>query len=77
MSPLMPQSWHDSIARTNESLERFKAGERRYWYFISSDYCPVCGKDDTTRERIYGERPSKWEDRHDYDWNAYDYCDVM
>lgn len=48
------------------------AGDTRYWYYISVDYCPVCGSEDTTRERVYGPRPEKWEDRHEmmeyYDW---------
>lgn len=71
---LMPQWWHDEIARTKESATRKAAGEKRYWYFVYSDYCPVCGHNEDTRERIYGERPEKWEDRHK-DVESYDGCE--
>ena len=45
----------------------------KYWYFISVEYCPVCGRDDTWRERRYSPRPEKWEDRHSFK-EVYDWC---
>jgi hypothetical protein len=47
-----------------------------YWYHISSYYCPICGRDDTFRERRYTPRPDRWEDRHEFK-EVYDYCDAL
>lgn len=37
-----------------------------HWYFISTWACPICGRENTIRERRYDERPEKPEDRHEY-----------
>ena len=44
-----------------------------HWYFIYEDYCPVCGRSDTTRERRYTPRPEAWELRHSFS-EHYDWC---
>lgn len=49
------------------------AGYKTYWYYVVDDYCPVCGRSDTYRERIYGERPKDWEQRHEFN-EVYDGC---
>lgn len=39
----------DHIAMDKASLAAYESGERKHWYYIHSDYCPVCGSDDTVR----------------------------
>lgn len=40
-------------------------GDRReHWYRIYNGDCPVCGKDMSFRERVYGPRPPLASDRH-------------
>jgi len=46
----------------------------KYWYFLTSYWCPLCSKTTIYRERRYDARPEAWEDRHK-DFEAYDYCD--
>jgi hypothetical protein len=38
--------------------------------------CPVCGKDKSYRERVYGEKPKDHKDRYEYlpDTFTYDNC---
>ncbi len=48
----------------------------KVWYFIYSNYCPICGRTDEWRERRYGPKPDKWEDRHQFS-EVYDYCDAL
>jgi hypothetical protein len=38
--------------------------QRRHWYFIYSDFCVLCMRTETERERRYTPRPKRWEDRH-------------
>jgi hypothetical protein len=47
---------------------------RKYWYFITTHSCPVCGGEKHYRERRYGKKPKQWDKRHRLDFNAYDYC---
>ncbi len=30
---------------------------KKHWYKIFIHYCPVCGKEDVFRERVYGKKP--------------------
>jgi len=62
-----------SKARREASAAAKASGETRYWYFINEDYCPPCGRTDVSRERIYGPRPDRWEDRHQFS-EIYDWC---
>ena len=34
-----------------------------HWYKLHIKECPICGKDDSWRERVYGEKPDKVEER--------------
>lgn len=47
-----------------------------HWYRMYIGECPVCGTDQSYRERVYGARPEKREDRTVYlsQTNTYDYC---
>ena len=70
-----------AIRHFREAIERGKAseaaraaGETRHWYFIDTHYCPPCGKEDVSRQRVYGPRPEAWEDRHAFS-ESYDWCD--
>jgi hypothetical protein len=58
-----------------DSIER--RSYRPHWYFIYEESCPVCGHTRIYRERRYGSRPERWEDRHDIDYMAYDWCDAL
>ena len=35
-----------------------------YWYRMYVGECPACGRDASYRERVYGSKPEKWEDRY-------------
>lgn len=50
--------------------------KQKYWYRIHVGECPVCGRDKSYRERVYGEPPEKKEDRYVWlpDNETYDYC---
>ena len=54
----------------------FGGPKPRYWCFISIRYCPICGRDDTTRERRYDPRPDDPSARRDFK-EAWDYCDAL
>jgi hypothetical protein len=47
---------------------------KQHWYRIHIRECPVCGRGETTRERVYGQRPVDPAERYDYNGMAYDYC---
>ena len=53
-----------------------RLASRRHWYFITVDYCPICGRDYTFRERRYGRRPKRWASRHSRQ-EVWDYCDAL
>ena len=44
----------------------------KYWYMFHITYCPDCGREEIQRERVYGKRPEKKEQRINrkevYDW---------
>jgi len=48
---------------------------RRHWYRLYIGECPVCGRDQSYRERVYGRRPA-WGKRYIFlpDAQAYDWC---
>ena len=50
--------------------------KRKCWYFITIEECPICGRGPETRERRYGPRPDRYEDRHEFAV-VYDYCDAL
>lgn len=47
-----------------------------YWYKRVTKECPVCGRGDTFKIRVYGPKP---EDNHQrYEYNPrYDYCNSL
>jgi hypothetical protein len=49
---------------------------KKYWYKIYIGECPVCGCDKSYRERVYGPKPKKREDRYVWlsDYETYDHC---
>jgi hypothetical protein len=55
-----PDVTREDIDRAAERLDK------KHWYFVTCDYCPVCSGTDTYRERRYDARPEKWEDRHKF-----------
>lgn len=75
--------YEEAVRHVRESIERGKRseaaraqGETRHWYFTDEHYCPICGRSDGGRQRVYGPRPEAWEDRH-YFTESYDYCDAL
>ena len=52
--------------------------KRKYWIYFFLGSCPVCGSDDSYKERRYGRKPKRWANRHEVipDQITYDYCDV-
>jgi hypothetical protein len=49
---------------------------KEHWYKIYIGECPVCGRDQSYRERVYGSKPEKREERYFYlpDNFTYDHC---
>jgi hypothetical protein len=47
-----------------------------HWYRMHVGECPVCGRDASYRERVYGKPPEKWQDRyHNLSYQqTYDHC---
>lgn len=55
-----------------------KAVVKKYWYRFYYGECPVCGKDMSYRERVYGAKPKAASRRIVYLSNeeTYDHCDI-
>lgn len=47
-----------------------------HWYRIYIGECPVCGRDASYRERVYGEKPNDPRERYIWlpDYQTYDGC---
>ena len=45
----------------------------KYWYLKIATECPVCGKGNVEKLRVYGEKPERWEDRNQFK-STYDHC---
>jgi len=58
--------------------EPSKRKPRRYWYRLFVGECPVCGRDKSYRERVYGKRPKDHRKRYVQLSNqeCYDWCEV-
>jgi hypothetical protein len=50
--------------------------KRKYWYFITTEECPVCGRYSQHRERRYTRRPKDACKRHAW-VPIYDWCDAF
>jgi len=50
--------------------------QKAYWYRLYFGECPVCGRDQSYRERVYGPKPKKPKDRIVYlpETQTYDHC---
>ena len=59
------------------SATKNKKKTNKHWYRIYFGECPVCGRDASYRERVYGKRPDNLEER--YVWlpneQTYDWCE--
>jgi hypothetical protein len=53
-----------------------KRRPRKHWYRLYFGECPVCGRDKSYRERVYGKRPRRRKDRIIYlnQTTTYDGC---
>lgn len=49
----------------------------RHWYRLFVGECPVCGRDQSYRERVYGPRPRKRSDRIVHIPDVKNYCGCM
>ena len=49
---------------------------RPHWYRVYLGECPVCGRNKSYRERVYGRRPKNPRKRVVYltDFETYDHC---
>lgn len=47
-----------------------------HWYYITVHYCPLCGREETFRERRFDPRPEDWKDRHEF-LERWDYCGAL
>ncbi len=50
---------------------------KTYWYRFFWGACPVCGREQSYKERVYNEeKPTDWNERHFTlsDFETYDYC---
>lgn len=50
--------------------------KKKYWYKFYIGECPVCGKDKSYKERVYGEKPKDSKERYEHipDTQTYDGC---
>lgn len=50
--------------------------DKSHYYKIEIDFCPICGSENKTRTRVYGEKPTEPEKRYAV-IERYDYCDAF
>ena len=50
------------------------ATKKKFWYFTTTFFCPVCLKEEVHRVRMYTEKPKNPELRYELIEN-YDHCD--
>lgn len=43
----------------------------KYWYFFSIWECPLCGHSKMYKERRYTPKPENYQDRYEYETEAY------
>lgn len=48
----------------------------KYWYKITTYYCPLCGGTQNYRTRTYTPKPDSHWDRHE-EHEVWDYCGVL
>jgi hypothetical protein len=50
--------------------------KKKHWYKKIIYYCPICGSEDSYRERRFDEKPKDYNDRVVVK-EAWDYCDAF
>ena len=66
----------DHVAEVRERYPLRLNPKPRYWYFLTINCCPICGRDDTSRERRFDPRPDDPTERRDFR-EVWDYCDAF
>jgi hypothetical protein len=46
---------------------------KKHWYKQFTTECPLCGRGETIRERVYGEKPKNPEEMYSFE-SYYDSC---
>ena len=49
---------------------------KKYWFRFFIGECPVCGRDKSYKERVYGRKPKDQTKRYKHlpDTSTYDHC---
>jgi hypothetical protein len=70
-------NWEIEQSRKRQELsdEARKNGSTTYWYYIETDWCPVCLSERTSRTRYYYPKPSEYSERRVW-LEVWDYCDI-
>ena len=64
--------------RQIEMKSRMKTYGKRWWIRFTINACPICGRGDTYRERIYNKpKPKDKAKQYDYNGMAYDWCNAL
>lgn len=45
----------------------------KYWYHTTVIGCPICGRSESYKVRMYTKKPSEWYQRYEL-IDKYDYC---
>jgi len=48
---------------------------QKFWYFFTTFCCPLCCGEKTYKERMIGEKPKEWSDRHEF-LESWDGCQM-
>ncbi len=61
---------------SNSPSLRKRCSLPKHWYRIYIGECPVCGRDKSYKERVYGEKPEDRNEIYKYlsDFQTYDHC---
>ena len=57
-------------------IKKLNSVANKHWYKMYVGECPVCGRDQSFRERVYGKRPKNPKKRYVYlnQFETYDHC---
>lgn len=50
--------------------------KKKYWIFKTTYYCPLCGREDVYRERMFTKKPKDHNKRSEW-IDKYDYCEAL
>lgn len=64
--------------KVNLTMKTKRKPAKRHWYRQHIGECPVCGRDKSFRERVYGKKPRDPRKRYVQlpDTHCYDWCDI-